>query len=232
MDTQSDSIGELAKAIVSVQKGMEAAPASSENPFFKSHYADLNTCWEAVRGLLAASNLALIQTFGGTAEAPSVITTLAHGPSGEWIKSELVIAPEKKTPQGVGSALTYGRRYSFAILGLTTAPDDDAEGAMNRKKKQAPKDDSRAGVDDIPLGGGYDKPEDLSELTDEERKARGLISKAQRVRLSTIATKQGWSVEQVKELLKKKGFDSSHAIKWQEYKGIVEQIESLDLSQK
>lgn len=111
---------------------------------------------------------------------------------------------------------------------------NDLRTKLNEKalKDNPPKDTSKAGVDDIPLGEPRNAEEDLSELTDEERKARGLISKAQRKRLSTIASKQGWETTAVKSLLAEHGYYSSHAIKWQDYKKIVEQIESLDMSVK
>jgi hypothetical protein len=62
-----------------------------------------------------------------------VISTLAHAESGEWIKGVLTIKPVKADPQGIGSALTYARRYALcAMVGIAPDDDDDGEAAMGR----------------------------------------------------------------------------------------------------
>lgn len=133
---QSDSINDLAVALVKVQGALGGAKKDSKNPFFNSDYADLKSVWECCRDLLSKNGLCVIQTNGGTAESPSVITTLAHI-SGQWIRGELHMTPDKKGPQGTGSAITYARRYALAaIIGIYQA-DDDAEGATDRNKKQS-----------------------------------------------------------------------------------------------
>lgn len=232
--TQSEHIGELAKAMVKVQLGLPGAKASAENSFYNNKYANLADCMEAGREILSKNGLAVVQTLGGTAESPSVITTLMHT-SGQWIKGEGSMTPDKKGPQAIGSCITYGRRYGYsAIIGLHQE-DDDGEGATKRgakKKAEAPKDKSVAGIDDIPLGEPRDYESPNKDLTDEERKAKGLISSKQRGRLQKIATDQGWPVTAVKSHLADNGYQSSHDIKWQDYKKIVERIESLDMSQQ
>ncbi len=131
---QSESIGKLASALCAVQKEIGGAKKDSRNPFFNSNYADLGSCWETCRKLLTDNGLCVIQTNGGTAEAPSVITTLAHT-SGEWIRGELAMAPDKKGPQGIGSCVTYARRYALASIVGMYQVDDDAEGATDREEK-------------------------------------------------------------------------------------------------
>mgnify|MGYP003672586164 CR=1 FL=1 len=59
---QSDSIGALAAALSKAQADITGALKDSSNPFFKSKYADLASCWDACRKQLAANNLAVIQT--------------------------------------------------------------------------------------------------------------------------------------------------------------------------
>ena len=212
---QSENIDELAKAMVKVQLGLPGAKKSADNPFYKSKYADLKECHMAGREILSANGLCVIQTLGGTAESPSVITTLMHE-SGQWIKGENAMTPDKKGPQAIGSCITYGRRYGYsAIIGLHQE-DDDGEGAENRKKKkEAPKDTSKAGVDDIALGGGYDEPKNTDNL----------ISDAQRKRLYAIAKKYDWKPTAVSSLLAKHGFESSTDVTWQKYKDICDELE-------
>ena len=68
------------------------------------------------------------------------ITLLLHE-SGEWIETEpLQMKLEKNTPQGVGSAVTYGRRYQISsVLGLASEEDDDGEANEQNKKEEARK---------------------------------------------------------------------------------------------
>ena len=130
---QSETIGALAAALSKAQADITGALKDSSNPFFKSKYADLASCWDACRKQLAANNLAVIQTvYVHWEKDESVLaTTLAHS-SGEWIRSELPIRAKDASPQAQGSAITYARRYALAaIVGLAQI-DDDAEAAQGR----------------------------------------------------------------------------------------------------
>lgn len=134
METMSPTIGALALALSKAQGDMGFAKKDSANPYFKSSYADLASCWEACRKPLADNGLAVIQT---TEQADAggivIVTTLAHE-SGEWIRSRLRMMPSKPDAQAIGSVITYARRYALAaIVGLAQA-DDDAESAMDRSK--------------------------------------------------------------------------------------------------
>lgn len=134
MAEQSEQINELVKALVEVQRNMAPVIKGKSNPFFKSKYADLTSIWDALRESLADNGLAVLQTNDGEAEnAVTIVTTLAHT-SGQWIRGRLHMPLAKNDPQGVGSAITYGRRYTLAAM-LGVAPeDDDGEGAMGRGK--------------------------------------------------------------------------------------------------
>ncbi len=139
---QSDSIGALAAALSKAQADITGALKDSSNPFFKSKYADLASCWDACRKQLAANNLAVIQTvYVHWDKDESVLaTTLAHS-SGEWIRSELPIRAKDASPQAQGSAITYARRYALAaIVGLAQI-DDDAEAAQGRPFTNDPRGD-------------------------------------------------------------------------------------------
>jgi hypothetical protein len=68
-----------------------------------------------------------------------VTTIIAHGESGQWIRSTLAMAPEKEGPQAIGICISYCRRYALqSILGVVCPTlsngqleDDDGEGATN-----------------------------------------------------------------------------------------------------
>jgi hypothetical protein len=148
MTMQSETIGALAAALSKAQADITGALKDSSNPFFKSKYADLASCWDACRKQLAANNLAVIQTVYVHWEKDELVlaTTLAHS-SGEWIRSELPIRAKDASPQAQGSAITYARRYALAaIVGLAQI-DDDAEAAQGRPFTNDPRGDLGKKVD-------------------------------------------------------------------------------------
>ena len=139
---QSDSIGALAAALSKAQADITGALKDSSNPFFKSKYADLASCWDACRKQLAANNLAVIQTIYVHWESGQTMlaTTLVHS-SGEWIRSDLPVLAKDLSPQAQGSGITYARRYALAaIVGLAQI-DDDAEAAQGRPFTNDPRGD-------------------------------------------------------------------------------------------
>lgn len=129
---KSESINELSAALSKAQSEMHGAKKDSTNPFFKSNYADLASCWDACREPLTKNGLSVVQTTRVTENGGTIlITTLLHS-SGQWISGEMPVKPMKDDIQGFGASLTYVRR--FALMGIVslTAEDDDGESAMNR----------------------------------------------------------------------------------------------------
>lgn len=134
---KSEQINELATALAKAQAQIKGALKDSNNPFFKSDYADLASCWEACRGPLTSHGLSVIQTFDsrviteGTIHT-ALVTTLMHS-SGQWIDSTVPIMPIKNDPQTFTATVTYLRRSSLSsIVGLAQI-DDDGETAVGRK---------------------------------------------------------------------------------------------------
>jgi hypothetical protein len=129
---QSEQISELAKALCKVQAEVSGAKKGSVNPFFKSKYADLSSIIEASKASLASNGLAITQWFTESSEnTVRVCTTLMHE-SGQFLTSHLDIPLVKKDPQAMGSAITYGRRYSLAAILNMAQIDDDAESSIAR----------------------------------------------------------------------------------------------------
>jgi hypothetical protein len=129
----SEQIDKVCQALFKVQSKIEPVKADSVNPHFKSTYADLESVWGAVHGLLKEAGLIVIQ--GAMTEPNAVFTRIIEPTSGQWLESQTPMILDKQTPQAVGSAFTYYRRYSLAaMLGLVQT-DDDAETATNRKPK-------------------------------------------------------------------------------------------------
>ncbi len=139
MSTQSDKIDELAKALNVAQANLKPAIKDATNPHFRSKYADLGAVTDAARPVLAKNGLSISQTFSeSSGEVVTICTTLMHA-SGQWIRSALTLKPTKPDPQGIGSAITYGRRYGLAaILGIVADDDDDGNGASRREEDDIP----------------------------------------------------------------------------------------------
>lgn len=136
----SPEIDQLSSALSKAQMNMGKAKKSSENPFFKSKYADLSSCIEAIRVPLAENKLSIMQFPVNSENKIGVRTILAHD-SGQWITSQLFLKPMKDDPQAVGSVITYARRYCLAsILGLAQE-DDDSESQYKRTNTKNTEED-------------------------------------------------------------------------------------------
>lgn len=136
MSEQSDQINELIEALSKAQGEIVGAVKDSKNPFFKSSYADLASVMEAIRVPFSMNGLAYVQTTEADDTGVAVTTTLAHK-SGQWMRGKLRMMPKDATPQGIGSCITYARRYALAAIAGVAQIDDDAEGAMGRKSGTA-----------------------------------------------------------------------------------------------
>lgn len=133
---RSESITEIAAALVKAQAQIEAVKKDSANPFFKSKYADLASVRDAIREPFAANGLCVVQEPSTEDGRVCITTTLLHS-SGQYIRSSLRLTPVKQDPQAIGSAITYGRRYALqAVAGV--APEDDDGNAASQGKQLPP----------------------------------------------------------------------------------------------
>ena len=160
------SIAKVSAAFVAAQKGFAPALKTSTNPHFRSRYADLSACIEAVIDALNANGIALIQETEPSDNGVTVTTRLLHSSGESLTGGTLHVPADKQTPQGYGSALTYARRYSLmATCGI--APEDDDGNAAS-----APKVDAKAVAARL---GGATTLEELgaiwSKLSPSEKKA-------------------------------------------------------------
>lgn len=129
--TRSESINELAAALAQAQGTITNAKRDSENPHFRHRYADLASIWDACRAALSAHGLSVIQSprlmaAGEALWVVEVETTLLHQ-SGQSLSDVLAVPVAAVTPQGVGSAITYARRYALAAFVGVAPEDDDAQ---------------------------------------------------------------------------------------------------------
>lgn len=139
MCNKSESIVNLAKALVAFNGEVKIIEKDAANSHFKNQYASLDTIIDEVRPLLAKHGLSIMQFPGGDGEKFTLRSMLLHE-SGEWIESEpITMRPVKNDPQGIGSCSTYARRYSLsAMLSLNTGEDDDGNGATQPGSQHQP----------------------------------------------------------------------------------------------
>jgi hypothetical protein len=133
---------QIATALVKAQKAFGPALKTATNPHFRSRYADLAACVEAVMDGLNNNGIALVQQLTESHTGVIVETVFIHE-SGEMLNcGKLHVPAVKHDPQGYGSALTYARRYSLmAACGI--APEDDDGNAASRKvEKKSEVDES------------------------------------------------------------------------------------------
>ena len=133
---QSESVKELNTALAKAQGELFAAKKDSINPHFKSKYADLASVWEACREALSSNGLSVTQM---PAEFQNnimtLVTRISHS-SGEWLEQTMTCPVGKPDPQGIGSCLTYMRRYALAAVVGVYQDDDDANSASYAPKER------------------------------------------------------------------------------------------------
>lgn len=127
----SEQIGELAAALAKAQASMKGAVADSSNPHFKSRYADLESVRAASLPALAANGICVFQEVTET-----VCTTKLVHSSGQWLETDVPVFIGKRDSQGLGSAMTYSRRYALAAAVCLSQTDDDGNLSCEPPKAQ------------------------------------------------------------------------------------------------
>ena len=150
----SESIAKLSLALTKAQSQMTGASKSASNPFFKSKYANLEEVINTVKVPFAEVGLSFIQ-FPISSEGYAGVETIILHESGEFISNEFLLKCSKSDPQGMGSAITYARRYGLqSACGIASEDDDgNAASAPAPKKPQMTQKqavESLAAAKDIP----------------------------------------------------------------------------------
>lgn len=132
--SKSAELKDLFAALAKAQAEMQMAGLSSQNPFFKTRYADLAAIIKASRPALTKHGLSIVQQIITRDDGATFLHTMLCHSSGQWVESRVRISPAKTDVQSLGSYITYLRRYSIAALcGIVASDeDDDAETAMIR----------------------------------------------------------------------------------------------------
>ena len=159
----SPTIAALAAALVKAQSAMGGAKKDSTNPHFKTAYADLASVWDACRAPLANAGLSIVQLVSSDSAqgiphcGHAIIETILAHSSGEWVSSTLAVPLTKADAQGLGSAITYGRRYALAAIVGVCPADDDGEAAVARPAQRTQPAQRAQEPDDVPMKHAGDK---------------------------------------------------------------------------
>lgn len=127
---RSSELKDLFAALAKAQAEMSMAGLSSENPYFKTRYADLAAIVKASRPALTKHGLSIIQQIITHDDGQTMLHTLLCHSSGQWIESRIRINPPKNDVQSMGSYITYLRRYSITALCGIVASDEDDDGQL------------------------------------------------------------------------------------------------------
>lgn len=154
MKSETETLGELFKALALAQNEMEAATTDATNPFFKSKYAKLEHVVKASRPFLSKHGLSVSQRPFVLENGQRVLLTRLCHSSGEWMEGCMSINPPKEDIQAMGSYITYLRRYNYScITGVVTEDesDDDGEKAKSDQKKEREVDDLKEKIKSMEL---------------------------------------------------------------------------------
>lgn len=135
MFEHSDQLDQLAGALSKAQGTFKAVPKSKtarvqmkSGGEYSYKYADLADAWDVARAPLSENGLSVVQSPGQFERGTLSVTTMLLHTSGQWMRSTLAIDARDATPQGMGTAITYARRYGLAsMIGLVTDDDTDAQ---------------------------------------------------------------------------------------------------------
>lgn len=210
---RSNEINELANSLSKAQGEMPEAIFDSKNPHYKSDYASLSAFLKVVKPILSKHGLSVSQ-LPETINDKYCLTTILMHSSGQFISSSLPLLLSKNDMQGLGSAITYAKRYGIdAMLGVGS-DDDDANLAVNKpiqtqvKHSQPP-------------------PPPFPQEENKEEKSFNLnnngLSDAQMKRLRALQKAAGWQDSEVKTFLNDKLIcKSSKDLDFEKYKVITQ----------
>jgi hypothetical protein len=132
--TISEQNSNILAAMLKAKPEMKAAVKETKNTFFKSTYAELEAIQEACEPALAKYGLFCTSSTIGRDATLTLIVTIYHAESKEWIRTYEPLIMLKNDMQAYGAAKTYARRYGMTALCEVRITDDDGEAAMGRSK--------------------------------------------------------------------------------------------------
>jgi len=229
----SDQINELAAALVQARtkfaplKKTHTARVASAKGTYEYTYSTLDDLYDATNAGLCAAGIVPLHNIETGKDGIGVSTMLLHQ-SGQFIQTDPVWLPAGITPQSVGSATTYAKRYSLsAALGVAAEEDDDGQVAAPKDKPAAAPPSK--GAKPLPPSAPLPSPSPGPGPAVVAARGARVITDAQRKRLFTIAKKQSWSDGDLKALLARGGYTSSKDIRQADYDALIQTLETGEL---
>lgn len=168
--------------LIKAQKELKPVLRKGNNPHYNSDYAEYETVITEIKRVLNSHNMWISHPTHFEGEKLIMETIVVHT-SGEWVSTELPVINKAGTDQGLGSSITYTKRYSSeALMGVSTTGDDDGNAATFAAVKT---ETAR------PQTSYKDNQHYLT-----------LVTEAQIKRLFAIANKYSWSADRIKEYMK------------------------------
>lgn len=133
----SEKVDKVLPALLKVKANLQAVSKDTNNPFFKSKYADLNAYLDAVEALLNENGLILFQPVVETTGTNVVTSRIYEAASGQFVESSMKLIGDNDM-QKAGSGVTYARRYTLGSLLAMKAEDDDGNSSVGKTKAAAP----------------------------------------------------------------------------------------------
>jgi hypothetical protein len=166
-DTVELPVGDrtLLGALLGAQQEMPALKKTATNPHFKSRFAPLDTIVETVNPILHKHGLVWSTLPGHDEYGPALTYRLSHASTGQSMEGTMPLLLSKQDPQGMGSAITYARRYALcAVLNLVADDDDDGAGASRPRTSSKPSPKPPEKITELVQGKGLTKGQLLTML--------------------------------------------------------------------
>ena len=206
----SESFAKLAEALVQAQGEFGSVKKDTENPYYHAKYATLDSIIEATRPALLKYGLAVVQSPRMNERTVTITTLLLHK-SGEWIADDLSLPAEgvgkdgkvKFDPQTCGSAIAYGRRYSYqSFLCIAAEEDDDGNAASGVRQPQRV---------------SQTKPQPVRPLQEARNPFGDCIAPLAQKQFMDAALRRGQTQQQIANYLGSEGMESVTEMKKRDY---------------
>ena len=214
-------IDKLALALSKAQAAIQPATKDAKNPHFGRTYSTLSSCWDVCRKPLSDNGLAVIQVPRTANNTVTVRTILTHS-SGALIQGDLSVANlnTRNPSQGVGSCLTYLRRYALCAFVGISPDDDDGEGAGTGKDEPIPPPPPAPRGDPPPPPPRGDPPPEPRRIPNPPHQGP---TEPQLKRLYAITAKSPLTEDDVKSIMAKQfGIQSSTELSREQYQKLCD----------
>lgn len=219
----SQTFKEIIPVLIKCQRLIKPIPKRGENPHFKSDYAEYDDVIEQIKKVFNANDIWISHPTHFNDAGHLIMETIFLHASGEWVSTELPVINKVGTDQGLGSSLTYTKRYSVLSLAAVGTADDDGNAATGTIVPAAKKD---AGPKDS--GSASDRFNRVG--SDSNQHSTALVTDPQIKRLFAISNKHNWSPLKLKETIKiRYGVDSTKELTKFNYDHLIGLIEGPQL---